>query len=115
MNKLIIVSAFAASLALTGCNQALTNFNNGVTTANNTLANLAANDIPTACGIIKVAEGYFAQLKSKIPATAVADEAKAEIVVNGICANPPTNVAAAFGTLLNSWLAIQADTTVPAN
>ena len=114
MKKLIIASALVASLGLVGCNQALINLNNGITNANNALANLAANDIPTACGIIKVAEGYFAQLKSLIPAAAIADEHKAEIVVNGICANPPANISSAFATLMASWVAIQNDTTVPA-
>ncbi|MFZ0210878.1 MAG: hypothetical protein WAL59_33025 [Roseiarcus sp.] len=59
-------------------------------------------------------EGYFAQLQSKLSAAEIADEAKAVLVVNSIGASPPTNITAAFGSLLTAWTAIQADTTVPA-
>lgn len=82
-------------------------------TINNTLATLAKNDIPTACTIVRVAEGYFVQLESKLSAVEIADEAKAVLVVNAICASPPTDIVSAFGSLLAAWTAIQADTTVP--
>lgn len=89
--------------------------NNSTTTAiNNVLATLAKNDIPTACGIITVAEGYFNTLESELSVAEIADEAKAVLVVNSFCPpNTPTNITAAFGSLLSAWTAIQADTTVP--
>lgn len=39
-----------------------------IVVANNDLAALANYDIPVACGIVNVAEGYFATLKPKISA-----------------------------------------------
>ena len=71
---------------------------------------------PTACAIVTVAEGYFFGSDSKptLGRLEIADEAKAALVVNSICANPPTNISAAFGSLLTAWTVIQADTTVPA-
>ncbi|HEY3719265.1 MAG TPA: hypothetical protein VGL41_03905 [Roseiarcus sp.] len=110
MHKLAFAGAFVCAIPLAGCNSV----SSGVTAANNALATLASNDIPTACAIVTVAEGYFAQLKSRLSATEIADEAKAALVVNSICANPPTNISAAFGSLLTAWAMIQADTTVPA-
>jgi hypothetical protein len=108
MRKILL--ALACLPALAGCQST-----SGVTTVNNTLASLAANDIPTACGIVAVAEGYFAQVKAtgKLSAAEIADEAKAASAIAVVCNNPPTSIAAAFGTLLNAWLAVQADTTVP--
>ena len=108
-----LVGALALSVVaipLAGCNSV----SSDVTAANNALATLASNDIPTACAIVTVAEGYFAQLKSQLSAAEIADEAKAALVVNSICASPPTNISAAFGSLLTAWTVIQADTTVPA-
>ena len=102
-------AAFVLALLAAACN-----VSSDVTAANNALATLASNDIPAACAIVTVAEGYFVQLESKLSAAEIADEAKAALVLNSICASPPTNVAAAFGSLLTAWTAIQADTTVPA-
>jgi len=102
-------AAFVLALLASACN-----VSSDVTAANNALATLASNDIPTACAIVTVAEGYFAQLRGQLSAAEIADEAKAALVVNSICANPPTNITAAFGSLLTAWTAIQADTTVPA-
>jgi|ERR1700719_3187705 len=88
--------------------------NNSTTTAiNNTLATLAKNDIPAACTIVAVAEGYFSELETKLSAAEISDEQKAALAVKAICDNPPTNITAAFGTLLTAWTAIQADTTIP--
>lgn len=114
MKKLALV-AFAASLALGGCQTAGT-IATGINTANNALARLAGNDIPAACAIISVAEGYFGTVSSLhkfSPATMTA-EAKAEAIVANICAHPPANVGAAFGQLMSAWQIIQAKTTVPA-
>ena len=103
--------ALAACLALpllAGCNNSTT------TSINNTLATLAKNDIPAACAIVAVAEGYFSELEGKLSATEIADEQKAALAVKAICDNPPTNLTAAFGTLLAAWTAIQNDTQIPA-
>jgi len=100
-------SVLLTCIALAGCNNSTT------TSINNVLANLAKNDIPTACGIIGVAEGYFNELQSKLSAVEIADEQKAAAAVKAICDNPPTSITTAFGTLLAAWTAIQADTTVP--
>ena len=114
--KLAFAGALTLAVAgLAGCNQALTTINADITAANNALANLAANDIPAACGIVSVAEGYFADVKSLVPAKAVAAEAKAAAVVAGICARPPADLGAAFATLMTAWTTIQASTTVPAS
>jgi predicted small secreted protein len=107
----------AVGLAVAGCNtvaksidDAGTKVANAVGVTNNSLASLAENNIPTACGIIAVAEGYFHQLKGNISAENIAIEQKAEAAVKVICDNPPKNVAQAFGTLLNLWLTIQSAT-----
>jgi len=100
-NSLILLGLFA----LAGCNSAST-----VTTANNTLATLANNQIPAACAIVKVAEGYYSTIVETTPVPAIAT---AESAVNAICANPPTDLAGAFSTLLNEWVIIQAATVKP--
>ena len=101
MRKLLFA---AFGLALAGCNTAST------TTANNTLAALANNQIPAACAIVKVAEGYYSTIVGTAPNPAVAT---AENAVNVICANPPTDLVGAFSTLLNEWTVIQAATVKP--
>lgn len=101
--------ALALCLALpllAGCNNSTT------TAINNTLATLAKNDIPTACAVVAVAEGYFNELESKLSAAEIADEAKAALAVSAVCKNPPADIASAFASLLAAWTAIQADTTV---
>ena len=103
--------ALAACLTLpllAGCN------NSAVNTVNNDLANLAKNDIPTACTIILVAESYFTILEGKLSAAEIADEQKAARAVKVICDNPPTDLTAAFASLLAAWTAIQNDTQIPA-
>lgn len=101
MKKLALVSAVA--LSLTACN--------GVTIANNTLADLAKNKIPLACGIISTAEGYYSQIVgAPLPGSRVAN---AEAGVKIICDNPPTDLAAAFATLLSEWTIIQSATVKP--
>lgn len=107
--KKIALTCAAAALALSGCNNASTT----VTNVNNTLAALAKNDVPVACGIIHVAEGYFAAVKGLVPTGAVTAEGVAEATVAVICANPPTDIAGAFATLLNAWTTIQAATKTP--
>lgn len=103
--KNILVLTLVGALALSGCNQATT----AVTTANNTLATLAKNEIPLACSIIKTAEGYYTQIVGA-PSAPVAT---AEATVALICANPPTDLTAAFATLLNAWTLIQSATVKP--
>jgi len=95
------LSILAVAAALAGCNGS-----NTVTTVNNTLATLAKNDIPAACAIIKVAEGYYAAIVAT-PNPAVVT---AENTVATICSNPPTDLSVAFNTLLNAWTVIQAGT-----
>ena len=104
--KAHLALALSAALAMSGCQSTLT-------TANNNLAAISNNQIAVACPIIKVAEGYFANVKSKVSALAVTREAQAAAVVDTICANPPTDVATAFTDLFNAWIAIQNATTVP--
>jgi hypothetical protein len=108
-HALLGACALAFVFSVSGCNSASTD----VALANNALATLAKYDIPTACSIIAVAEGYFSQLRSDLSAAEIADETKAANAVNIICNAPPTNVEAAFGTLVQAWVAIQNDTTVP--
>lgn len=100
MRNTLAVLALAGALA--GCNSASTT----VTVANNTLAALAKDGVPGACVIVKVAEGYYAQVVPT-PAPAVVT---AEAEVAAICANPPTDLVGAFSTLLNAWTIIQAST-----
>ena len=102
----------ALSLSLAGCNYAsfMNGVNADVTATNTTLANLAANDMPTACGIVAVAEGYFHQLDNRVSAANIAIEARAEASVKVLCDNPPSNIAqvgAAIAKLANLWIAIQ--------
>jgi len=78
-----------------------------MTKTDNVLARLAGNEIPSACSIIGVAEGYFRQLEPRISAKNIAIERDAEAVVDFICSNPPANTAQAFGTLFRAWMAIQ--------
>lgn len=99
MRKLGLALALAG--ALSGCQQ--------VTAVNNTLATLAKNDIPMACGIIDKAELYFAQIVGT-PSVGVA---AAEAAGKAICANPPTDTASAFATLLQVWTIVQAATVKP--
>ena len=105
-NALLGACALALAFSTSGCNSTTTSINN-------TLATLAKNDIPAACAIVAVAEGYFSELEGKLSAAEIADEQKAARAVKAICDNPPTNLTAAFGTLLAAWTSIQADTTVP--
>lgn len=95
-----LVLAGAIALSSAGCN----------IVADNALASLSKNSIPTACGIIGVAEGYFHQLEPRISAENIAIERKAAAAVKVICDNPPTNTAEAFSTLLQLWLTIQTAT-----
>lgn len=80
---------------------------------NNALAKAAGNDIPAACGIVRVAEGYFADVAPLIPANTRKVEAQAAAAVKVICDNPPQDIQQAFTDLNNAWAAIQAATTVP--
>jgi hypothetical protein len=98
------IALCAALPLLGGCN------NSATTAINNTLANLAKNDIPTACAIVDKAESYFAQIVGT-PTPAIAT---VEAEGKAICANPPTDIASAFATLLNVWTVVQAATLVPA-
>lgn len=109
MRKLMICLAGVAALALAACNPAsvISGIGGAVTGANATLAQLAKNDVPAACGIVAVAEGYFEQLKPLISATNVARARNASQAVAAICDNPPANVGSAIATLAKLWLTIQ--------
>lgn len=100
-----LVLAGAIALSSAGCNIVA-----GIATADNALASLSKNSIPTACGIIGVAEGYFHQLEPRISQANIDIERKAAAAVKVICDNPPTNTAEAFSTLLQLWLTIQTAT-----
>ena len=108
MKKILLI---CGALALSGCNaqwgQIAAGVGNVLGSANNVLADLAENSIPKACGIIRVADGYFQRLSPKISADKIAIEAKAMASVNVICNNPPKDITAAFNTLVDLWLVIQ--------
>ena len=107
MRKLACILGVAA---LAGCNvptdAAL------VASANATLVKIAPT-ISVACGVIGVAEGYYANVKSRVSPSVQAAEAKAANALAVICANPPSNIAAAFSDLAAEWAVIQQSTTVP--
>jgi len=105
--------ALSLALLVSGCekyNSTLNQIAAGVAATDNALAALARNDIPTACGIIAVAETYFAQLRPHISADKVRIEQQAEEAVAAICNDPPRNTAEAFRTLLKLWIVIQTAT-----
>ncbi|MEK9877274.1 MAG: hypothetical protein VW684_11495 [Betaproteobacteria bacterium] len=108
MKKVLLI---CGALALSGCNaqwgQIAAGVGNVLGSANNVLADLAENSIPKACGIIRVADGYFQRLSPKISADKIAIEAKAMASVNVICNNPPKDITAAFNTLVDLWFVIQ--------
>ena len=108
MEKVLLI---CGALALSGCNaqwgQIAAGVGNVLGSANNVLADLAENSIPKACGIIRVANGYFQRLSPKISADKIAIEAKAMASVNVICNNPPKDITAAFNTLVDLWFVIQ--------
>lgn len=108
MKKVLLI---CGALALSGCNaqwgQIAAGVGNVLGTANNVLADLAENSIPKACGIIRVADGYFQRLSPKISADKIAIEAKAMASVNVICNNPPKDITAALNTLVDLWFVIQ--------
>ncbi len=108
MKKVLLI---CGALALSGCNaqwgQIAAGVGNVLGSANNVLADLAENSIPKACGIIRVANGYFQRLSPKISADKIAIEAKAMASVNVICNNPPKDITAAFNTLVDLWFVIQ--------
>lgn len=113
----LIAAACAASLA--GCSTSPTASNStgatltaAVSLADNHLAAISNYDIPAACGIIAVAEGYYVQLKPKISAKNQLLAAKAMAAADSICANPPTNTAGAFVSLFKAWIAVQNATVV---
>ena len=83
--------------------------------ANKTIQQVAANDVPTACATIYVAEGYYNNVKPAIPAKTQAIVASAEKVVAADCANPPTNLSQLWADLETAWTTILAGTTVPAS
>lgn len=78
-----------------------------MTKTDNVLARLAGNEIPSACSIIGVAEGYFRALEHRISADKIRIERQAEAAVAEICNDPPTNTAQAFGKLVKLWFTIQ--------
>ncbi len=126
MKKLALAAVLAVGAALTGCQQlqtgaadagnviagAVSTVESDIALLNNKLASLAANDIPKACGIVRVAEGYFSDVANVVPAKQRQQEAQAAAAVKVICDNPPTDLKSAFTDLYNAWVAIQAATTV---
>lgn len=117
---MILAGSLGLAVTLVACSPSMQGGMSKLTTAvemtlntsNNVLARLAGNEIPTACAIIQVAEGYFRTLEPKISADKVAVERKAEAAVAAICDNPPANVSQAFATLLKLWFQIQNATKV---
>ena len=67
----------------------------------------------TSPTIVRVAEGYYADVQPLIPAKTQKVEAQAAAAVKVICGAPPQNIQQAFADLSNAWAAIQAATTVP--
>ena len=96
MKKVLLI---CGALALGGCNaqwgQITAGVGNVLNSADNVLANLAGNSIPKACKIVKVADGYFQKLSSKISAQNIAIEAKAMAGVD--CSRAERRVVLAFG------------------
>lgn len=88
-----------------------------VAVVNNALAKLDPT-ISAACVRIGQAEKYFTDAKPLIllfkqgPAI-VSKEAIIVAGVDKVCANPPTNIVAAFNQLDAAWTQIQALTTIP--
>lgn len=110
---MILIASLGLAAAVTACNMSggfgklETAISSTLTKADNALARLAANDIPAACGIVAVAEGYFHQLEGRISQANINIERKAEAAVDAICANPPASTAQALKALFNAWMAIQ--------
>ena len=111
-HALLGAGALAFAFSVSGCN-----VSTGVSNVNNVLANLSgganAAGVQTACTIIGVAEGYFANVKLQVTPAEATAEAAAEAVVKSLCTNPPTNLTVLFSDLLSSWNVIQAATTLP--
>lgn len=109
--SLIVVAGIG--LVAAGCNfsggfgKLETAVSTTLTRANNALSRLSENNLPTACSIVAVAEGYFHQLEPRISAANIAAERKAEAIVADICSNPPSDVGKAFGALFRAWMTIQ--------
>ena len=104
MNKIFVVGALCGMLG--GCQTTL----DAVSSVNADIAHLSQYTLPVACGVVRVAEGYFHALQGRFSASTVAAEARAEAAVTSICANPPTN---AIEALASAYAAIQAYTVVP--
>lgn len=78
--------------------------------ADATLARLSRGSLPAACGIVGVAQGYFAALAPKIGAANHARYEAASAVVSRVCAERPSDTAQAMMTLARAWADIQAAT-----
>lgn len=115
--KKIILAAFAA-LTLAGCNSNLgADLAKGVSIvekANRTIAQVAQNDLPTACAIFNTAFGYYVDVQTLIPAKAQNIATKARVAADAICSGPrPTGTVSALVKLNTAWTAVQAATRVP--
>ena len=107
-----IITAFALSACLAGCNPG--SLSSAITATDNALVRVAGGyELPAACAIVRVADGYYRNVRGKVTPAAQAREAQAMILVNAICDHPPKDLASAFGTLMQAWTDIQAATTVP--
>ena len=102
--------ALATLLLLGGCRVATAPV--GAPTVNHTLLALSYFNIPTACGIVSVAEGYFQQLKPRISSVNRMKFAKAAARANEICIKPPADAVPALRILGAEWVIIQSATKV---
>lgn len=68
--------------------------------------------IEMACWLVQAADAGFQAYAAgaKVDAGVVADEAKAIAAANGICANPPTDLAQALGDVMATYKAVVAAT-----
>lgn len=109
MKKLITLPLVAC---LAACNPG--SLVGGIGAVDNALVRVAGGyELPAACAIIRVADGYYLNVRGKVTQAARVREAQAMAVVNAICNDPPKDLVSAFGTLMKAWTDIQAATTVP--
>lgn len=107
MRHFLLTAALLPAIALGGC---LSTINS----VNKTLGQVSGNDLTAACGIVAVAETYFANVSAKNTTSNLTAGQIAEKGAAAICNNPPTNIVQALVDLNTFWSTIQAATTVPA-
>lgn len=97
--------ALGLALTIAGCekyNSALNQVAAGVAATDNALAGLARNNLPAACAIVAVAEGYFVQLKPRLSAENARIGDQARSAAAAICEAPPTNAAESIAALFKA-------------